>query len=129
MANPKITLNDNRPVIISGYKCGVDKTVAVHAGAILPAGAVMGIVTADGKLLLSSIVAVDGSEVARYVLTQPVDALLAEVEHVRPLAAGVVNGEKLVFDGIETLADHYDNLKANGIIALTGDDLELFDNT
>ena len=82
MANPEITLNDNRPLVISGYKCGVDKTIAVHAGAILPAGAVMGVVTADGTLLLSSIVAVDGSEVARYVLTQPVDALLADRKSV-----------------------------------------------
>lgn len=52
--------------------------LTVIAGQTLPLGAVVGIVTASGKITQLAPAATDGSEVAAGVVLQPCDAALAE---------------------------------------------------
>ena len=136
MANPEHLLGDARPLVIGGGYRAIGKTISTGQGVLDP-GTVLGVVTATQELLVCGIGNGDGSEVARYILTKEVDTTAGAVTDQEVLKAGVVNGEKLIFAGVETLASvvaatgltHDENLKANGIIAVEGDDLELYDNT
>lgn len=135
MANPEIELGDARPLVIGGGYNAYGKTILT--GQDLKAGSVLGVITVGEKLKLCGVGNADGSEVGRFILTKDVDASLGDVIDQAVLKAGVVNGNLLIFAGVETLADHVaatglshdDNLKANGIIAVEGSDLELYDNT
>lgn len=137
MANPENAFNDNRPLVIGGaYNSW--KLIQADQGP-LRAGTVLGVVTATGFLAVCATGNGDGSEVARFVLTRDIDDIPAikGAEMYEVLKAGVVNGNKLIFARDETLDDivlatgltHEDNLKDNGIIAIRGFDLELYDNT
>ena len=125
---------DNRPLILAGYSYGTRSLTASQGD--LVAGTVLGMVTATGALRVTAIANGDGSETARYVLAQDVaDSALAQ--NVRVLLSGMVDGDNLVFGGVETIFSvvaatgltQQDNLKANGIVALHGDDLSALDNT
>jgi len=116
---------DNRPLVIGQAYNAKDKTILT--GQTLVAGSVMGVVTASGKLLLCDKGAVDGSEVAKFVLTKAVDSSGGDVV-ADVLKAGVVNGELLVFGGASVLADHDEELRDVGIITVTGENLENYDN-
>lgn len=136
MANPEITLNDGTPLCIGAAYKAEGKTILGSQGVLAP-GSVLGVVTASSKLKLCASGNGDGSEVARFVLIKETDTSSGDVADQDVLKAGVVNGEKLIFGNDETLDDvvaasglsHDDSLKANGIVAVRGSDLELYDNT
>ncbi len=129
MANPNIALNDIRPIVISGLPSAVAKTITSGQGT-LAAGSVLGVITSGGKLKLTVTGAGDGSQTPKYVLIEAVDAT-SDVTGVKKklLASGTVRGSALVFGGSDTLATHFDALKANGITAIDDVTLEAFDNT
>ena len=137
MANPFNAFNDNRPLVIGGaYNAA--KAIAGSQG-VLAKGSVLGVITASGLLRLTAIGNGDGSEVPRFVVTKEegVDTGVGVSVTEDVLKAGVVNGELLVFGNAETLDSvvvalgmtNDDLLKANGIIAVRGTDLEAYDNT
>jgi len=136
MANPTNTYQDSTPLVIGAVYKATGKTILASQG-VLAAGSVLGTVTASGKLKLTAIGNGDGSETARFVLLKETDTGSADVTDQEVLKAGVVNGGKLIFGSTDTLAtlvaatglSHDDSLKANGIVAVTGSDLELYDNT
>ena len=104
MANPTIENHDTTPLIIANPYYSNQTIVA---GQDLQAGSVLGVITASGKLKLVEEAldpVPDGSEVARFVLTQDVNAVADTVVSV--LKAGVVNAEKLIFGDDETWEDH-----------------------
>jgi hypothetical protein len=135
MANPTNYYQDGRPLVI-GRAFNATKLLTPGQGT-LPAGTVLGVVTATGALSVCGIGNGDGSEAARYVLTREVEVDPAIPTSAEVLKAGEVNGDLLSFSGVETLDSmvvatgltHDESLKANGIIAIRGTDLELYDNT
>lgn len=136
MANPTNTNYDNTPLVIGPAYKATGKTILTGQGTLAP-GSVLGIVTSGGKLKLCGIANGDGSQIPRYVLLKETDTSAGDVTSQDVLKAGTVNGNKLVFASTDTLASkvsgsglsHDDELKANGIIAVTGEDLEAYDNT
>jgi hypothetical protein len=136
MANPEITLNDGTPLSIGPAYKAAGKTILTGQGT-LAVGSVLGVITASQKLKLCAIANGDGSEVARFILMKETDTSSGDVTDQDVLKAGVVNGNKLTFGGTDTIASvvaasglsHDENLKANGIIAVMGSDLEAYDNT
>lgn len=129
MANPNISLHDIRPINISGYASAVAKTILTNQ--VLAAGSVLGVQSSGGKLRLTATGNGDGSQVPKYVLLVAVDTTGADLtgQKKKLLASGTVRGSALKFGDSETLATHFDALKANGIIALDDATLEGFDNT
>lgn len=137
MANPEITNLDTRPVVISATAKVTGKTVLAGQGA-LAAGTVMGVIIATQKLKKVAAASADGSEYARYVLTQALAASAVDITDVEVLAAGEVIAEKLILGGagpdtIDSVvaADgltHREHLRANGIIVRCGDPLDAEDN-
>ncbi len=129
MANPVIGLRDIRPIVISGLPSAVAKTILT--GQVLAAGSVLGVITSGGKLKLVVDANSDGSQVPKYVLTEAVDTTGGDLtgQKKKLLASGTVRGSALVFGSTDTLATHFDELKANGIVALDDATLEAFDNT
>ena len=135
MANPFNAFNDNRPLVIGGAY-NATKDIAGSQG-VLAKGSVLGVITASGLLLLTAHGAVDGSQIPRFVITQEegVDTGVGVSVSADVLKAGVVNAELLVFAGATTIDSVNANLtmddllKANGIIAVRGTDLEAYDNT
>jgi len=133
--NPENTYNDARPLVIGMAANSHAEIVSVAQGVLAP-GTVLGRVTVSGELLVCGVGNGDGSEEAMFVLTKEIDTTLAAVT-TDVLKTGWVNGAKLIFAGVETLADvvaatgktHDDNLKRNGIVTVIGDDLEAYDNT
>ncbi len=121
---------DNTPlVIVNNGTPPVDMTILT--GQILALGSVLGIVTAGGKLKLTDSASVDGSENPKYVLLKAVDTSGGDLTGQRNklLAAGIVNADKLVFGGTDTLADHHVALKETGIIAVDTESSEAYDNS
>lgn len=134
MANPNIDLNDNRPLTL-GMEVYASKTILANQGA-LAKGTVLGTITASGKLKVVAAASSDGSQVARFVLTKDIAASASDIT-ADVLKAGWVNANKLIFGSTDTLTtlngttklSHDDNLKANGIIAVQGSQLDAWDNT
>ncbi len=98
--------------------------VTVLAGEVLPLGAVVGQVTASGKIKALDPAATDGSEVARGVLIAPQDALSGDQtdgliiarhaivsDHALTWPAGITDPQK---------ATAIHQLKALGILVRTG---------
>lgn len=137
MANPQNWFQDNRPLVIGGAFNAL-KDIAGGQG-VLAKGSVLGTITASGLLFLTAIANGDGSETARFVVTQEegIDTGVGVSVEAEVLKAGMVNAELLVFGNAETVASvvaatglsQDDNLKANGIIAIGATDLEAYDNT
>lgn len=136
MGNPTNAFRDNTPLVIGAAFKAAGKTILTGQGT-LAVGSVLGVVTASQKLKLCGIANGDGSEVARFILLKETDTSAGDVTSQDVLKAGHVNGNKLAFGSTDTIASvvaasglsHDENLKANGIIAVLGSDLELYDNT
>jgi head decoration protein D len=115
MANPIITNNDFRPLVLGGAQYDARTVVT---GQTLVAGNVVGIITASGKLTLCDKASADGSQVAAAVMTKAVDASGGDVSDVDVLISGEVDGDQLTFGGASVLADHFDELRDVSIIAV-----------
>ena len=134
MSGPINSFLDNRPLVLGGQVSEV-RTLTASQGALVQ-GTVLGLVTATGNLRVCAIGNGDGSQVARFVLLHDV-ADDPATQAVEVLIAGTVNGDQLTFDGTDDVLDvvaatnlsHRDSLRANGIIAVMGDDLYAWDNT
>lgn len=94
----------------------VAKKIIVLSGAgALPRGAVLGKVTASGKLVLSTAAANDGSEVPYAILADDdVDATAADVEAMAYFN-GPFNAAALTFGAGHTAASTFDALRDKGI--------------
>jgi hypothetical protein len=91
------------------------KGVTLAAGqGVLKRGSVIGIVTANeqGKLCESS--ATDGSEVAKFILTDEVDTT-SEAVVAQCFKTGIFNRNALIFGGTDTAEEHEDELRKYGI--------------
>lgn len=127
-ANLTITNFDRSGVVIKDPV--FDNRVLTAAGAATwPAGAVLGKVTASGKLVRFATGASDGSQIPYAVLTQPVEFTGAGDRTERPLIAGEVRQGKLVdAAGAALTAAAADLLRDVGIIALPVTELLAQDN-
>lgn len=88
--------------------------VLVPAGAALPAGAVIGRITASKKYQLSVAAATDGSQVPDMVLAEPVEAGAADVE-VMAWYTGTFNSAALTFGEGHSKASTFESLRGKGI--------------
>lgn len=87
-------------------------TIAAGQG-VLKRGSVLGIVTADGKAKLVDSTVSDGSEVAKYILTEETDTT-TDI-NAPAFMAGMFNQEYLVFGGTDTVDNHKEALRDVGI--------------
>lgn len=104
MANPSIINVDIRPEILKDAVVKDGMTVLQDAGGVIPKYAVMGVVTASGKLKRSAAASTDGSQFAKYVTLNPIDAVAGDVTNATVLRMGSIRADALVFTGSETLA-------------------------
>ena len=100
--------------LVAGMTQLVSETGILVAGQALPRGALMGRITATGKLTLSLAAATDGSQVPYGVLLDAFDATAADV------VCGVyIKGEfdpaSITFGAGQTQAGLHDALRAMGI--------------
>jgi len=95
------------PIVINGV------TVASGQGE-LARGSVLGIITDGGKANLVVSTATDGSQTAKYILSEDIDATSADVI-AQVYASGEFNSAALVFGGTDTVSDHADSLRQYGI--------------
>lgn len=118
MANLNITDRATSGIVIFGSTFENEILTAVGAE-IWPAGAVLGRVTADNKLVRFDGAAVDGSEVPLAVLTVAVEFEAAGDRTERPAISGQVRRGKLV-DANDTALDQaaIDQLRGFTIVAL-----------
>jgi Bacteriophage lambda head decoration protein D len=65
---------------IAGEFPRISRLVIVTGGVVLPQGAVLGRITADGRYQLSDASASDGSEAPEVILAEPVDATITDVQ-------------------------------------------------
>lgn len=91
------------------------KGVTIVSGQTLSRGSVIGIITASDKGKLCDSTAADGSEVAKYVLADDVDASEGDVV-AQCYQSGEFNREALIFGGTDTASDHEDTLRKYGIL-------------
>lgn len=91
------------------------KGITVLTGqGILTRGSVLGIITTGGKGALVAKAAVDGSEVAKFILADTIDTTSADVV-AQCYQSGQFNRDALVFAADNTVADHEDSLRQYGI--------------
>jgi len=90
------------------------KGVTIARSGVLKRGSVLGEVTATGKAVLASKSAEDGSQVAKYILADDVDATDADVV-AQCYVSGLFNRNALIFAEDNTAADHEDSLRQYGI--------------
>lgn len=90
------------------------KGVMIAKGNILKRGSVLGVVTASGKAVLADKSANDGSQVAKYILADDVDARGADVV-AQCYVSGLFNRKALIFAENNTADDHEDSLRQYGI--------------
>ncbi len=94
----------------------VTAEVTVLDGQDISRGALMGIVTASGKAIISDSAASDGSEVAYGVLTEDVNADGADVVSSVYLT-GQFNDQALSFGGSDTVDDRRADMRALSMFA------------
>jgi hypothetical protein len=146
MPNPSIINVDIRPEIIKDAVVKAGFTVAQDAGGVIPRFAVMGVINANGHLKRAAAASTDGSQFAKYVTLEPIDATAGTVTGVRVLRLGSIRSDALKFTGSETLATTSNiavgadagtaatiltfeqQLQINGIIAREGTELGDLDN-
>lgn len=93
--------------------------VIVKAGAgVVPMRSVMGVITADGKTILSLNAAIDGSEIAAYVLAYEVDATGSDVT-AQAYATGCFNPDLLNLGAGQTAENIKESLRDRGILLKT----------
>ena len=103
-----------KQLLLGHLCCIVTGAVTLLAGIAYKAGAVLGKITATGKYTLVDNAAVDGSAVAKYVLSADVDATAADAPGIA-YKTGLFNEAQLTFGGDDTAADHKEALEARGI--------------
>jgi hypothetical protein len=99
------------PSLIAGDFPRVTRLVTIASGTgVLPAGAVLGRITASKKLTLSAAASSDGSEAVHAVLAEPVDATAADVQAV-VYFTGEFNADQLTFGVGHSAASAADALR------------------
>lgn len=102
--------------LIAGNEVDVTlKAVNVLMGqGVLVRGSVLGIITIGGKGKLAAKGSSDGSQSAKFILTDTIDTTSADVV-ATCYQSGQFNRDALVFAAANTVADHEDNLRVYGI--------------
>lgn len=90
------------------------KKVTLLAGTSYPMGAVLGIITASSKAVISASASSDGSQTPAYVLSYAVDATGGDVEAMA-IETGDLIGSQLVLGTGHTLASIRAGLRGRGI--------------
>ena len=96
----------------------VARKVTVLSGQVLPRGAVLGIVTASGKAILSLAAANDGSQTPDLILAEDVDATGADATALA-YERGDFNALAITLGTGHTVASIREGLRAKGIALLT----------
>ena len=96
----------------------VARKVTVLSGQVLPRGAVLGIVTASGKAILSLAAASDGSQTPDLILAEDVDATGADATALA-YERGDFNARAITLGTGHTVASIREGLRAKGIALLT----------
>lgn len=87
--------------------------VTLKSGQVYPKGAVLGKITASGLCTLVDSTAVDGSQTAKYILSEEVDATAADAPGIA-YRQGKFNEAALTFGGTDTADTHRAALEARG---------------
>lgn len=134
MANPTITnYTDKDPLWLDEQPLGDTLTVAQDAGGVIPKGAVLGVITSGGKLKRAASASVDGSQIAKYIAAQAIDATGGDVT-AYVIKKGVIREDGPVFTGSETLAtavggvSYKDQLRDVGIFTRSTSQINGTDN-
>ncbi|HCJ57501.1 MAG TPA: head decoration protein [Clostridiaceae bacterium] len=91
------------------------KAVTIVTGqGVLNRGSVLGIISASNKGKLAAKASADGSQVAKYILAEDVDASSVDVV-AQCYESGLFNRKALIFAADNTAADHEDSLRQYGI--------------
>ena len=96
----------------------VARKVTVLSGQVLPRGAVLGIVTASGKAILSLAAASDGSQTPDLILAEDVDATTGDKLGLA-YERGDFNARAITLGTGHTVASIREGLRAKGIALLT----------
>lgn len=90
--------------------------VTLKSGQVYPKGAVLGKITASGLCTLvdSAVNPADGSETAKYILSEEVDATSADAPGIA-YRQGKFNESALTFGGTDTADTHRAALEARGV--------------
>ena len=106
--------------LIAGETKTVCDIVTIASGGVaLKRGAVLGLVTATGKYILSTTTAVDGSQTPYTILAEDCDPSVADVTHVAVYAKGEFNANALSFGTGHTSATVKAPLRDAGIYIKT----------
>ena len=100
--------------LVAGLTQLVSESAILAAGQVLPRGALMGRITASGKLTLSTAAATDGSQVPYGILLDAFDATAGDVTcgvYIR----GEFDPDSITFGAGQTRAGLHDALRAMGI--------------
>ena len=95
----------------------VARKVTVLSGQVLPRGAVLGIITASGKAILSLAAASDGSQTPDLILAEDVDATGADATALA-YERGDFNARAITLGTGHTVASIREGLRAKGIALL-----------
>jgi hypothetical protein len=137
MPNPEKVSNDIRPIVIGAYPLAEKRTIAQDASGVIPKGAVLGVITASGKLKRCASASTDGSALPFFVTTREIDAIAGDVTEAMVVRRGDVRADALVFTGVETLATSSantnnltfrENLMRNGLAPIDGSTIGRYDN-
>jgi len=106
MVPDNLIAGESVPILLKG--------VTIAKSGVLKRGSVLGVVTASGKAVLANKEAEDGSEAAKYILADDIDATDADVV-AQCYVSGLFNRKALTFVEGNTAADHEDSLRQYGI--------------
>ncbi len=133
MVNPTNVQNDITPlVIVNNGHPPINFTIKAGQGTsnLLRAGSVLAINAADSSKLYLINSGQANYDTTDFVLLKDVDTTSDVTAYPSMLlGAGIVNADKLIFGGSDTISTHYVALKAAGIVAVNPDSLEASDNT
>lgn len=90
------------------------RKVTILAGQVLPAGAVIGKITASSKYILSASAASDGSQTPDYILSEDINATSGDVEAIAYETVTVV-ATALTLGAGHTIASIREGLRDKGI--------------
>ena len=131
--NPINEQIDNTPLVIVNHGVApINYTIKAGQGAsnALSKGSVLAINAADSNKLYLVNSGEANYKTPDFVLLKDVDTTSDVTAYPGMLlGAGIVNSDKLIFGGSDTITTHYNGLKGNGIIAVNPDSLEAYDNT
>lgn len=116
MADIKVTSTKAFDQLIGGADpAPLQKILTLLTGqGILRRGTVLGVVTDGGKAKAVNSASTDGSQTARYILSEDTDTTAADIE-APAYMAGMFNREYLIFGGDDTADKHEDALRDVGI--------------